>query len=146
MRFNRFKYHLTIPILFYALIVFGCAALISQFDQTAYENAVTLKVETLKLMDKAVEPYSVHKKKIDEIVLKVEKAYEYAKGLPKNEFTTKQWQILKDPERNLWGGFIKRWKGDNTLGEGYIQEKKKQVSKAFDYIIGLESGKIKGKK
>ena len=76
-------------------------------------------------------------------MLKVEKAYEYAKGLPKNEISTRQWQVLKDPERHLLGGFIKRWKVDDTLGEGYIQEKKKQVSEAFDYIIGLESGKIK---
>jgi hypothetical protein len=143
MRFNRSKYQLTVPILFYALIVFGCATLISQFDQMAYENAVNLKVEALRIMDKAVGPYSEHEEKIEEIILKVEKAYEYAKGLPKNEISTRQWQILKDPERNLWGGFIKRWKENSTLGEVYIQEKKKQVSEAFDYIIGLESGKIK---
>jgi hypothetical protein len=134
---------LSFPILFYILFVFGCASLISQFNQTAYENAVNLKVEALRLMDKAVEPYSEHKEKIDELVLKVEKAYEYAKGLPKNEISTRQWQVLKDPERNLLGGFIKRWKGDCTLGEDYIREKKMQVSEAFDYIIGLESGKIK---
>jgi len=94
-------------------------------------------------MDKATEPFSTHKQEVETLKLNVEKAYEYAKGRPKNEETTKQWAIIKDPSRNSLGGFLKRWENSQTLKKDFIEEAKGLVSDGFDTVIELESGKRK---
>lgn len=116
---------------------------ISPYSHFAYQQATSLKVEALTLMDKATEPYEKSKEGIEELETKIEKAYEYAKGRPKNELSTKQWETLKDPNRNLLGGFIRRWKEKSSLSNVFIEEAKGLVADAFDTISGLESGKIK---
>jgi hypothetical protein len=80
---------------------FNACSHISPFSHFAYQQATSLKAEALALMDKAAEPYANHEKEINELETELEFAYEYAKGRPKNELSTKQWQILKDPNRNL---------------------------------------------
>jgi hypothetical protein len=50
---------------------------------------------------------------------------------------------MRDPDRNLLGGFLKRWKDKGTLSGVFVTEAKKNVSLGFDQIIGLESGLIK---
>ena len=86
------------------------------------------------------------KDKIEEFQTKLDQAYEYAKGRPKNELSTRQWEILKDPDRHLLGGFISRWKNEDKLGKTFIDNAKEGlIMQAFDQIIGLESGKIKKK-
>lgn len=128
------------------LLSFHACSYISPYSHFAYQQATSLKAETLALMDKATEPYANHEKEINELETELEFAYEYAKGRPKNELSTKQWQILKDPDRNLLGGFIKRWKEKSTLSSEFIKEAKGLVADAFDTISGLESGKIKKSK
>lgn len=120
----------------------GCST-ISPYSLTAYEQSTSLKVEALATMDKASEPFTNHKQSIDALKINVEKAYEYAKGRPKNEETTKQWSIIKDPSRNSLGGFLKRWEKDSTLQHVFIQTAKGLVSDGFDTVIELESGKHK---
>ena len=66
-------------------------------------------------MDKAEEPFERHRSEVDVLSIKIEKAYEYAKGRPENEIAAQQWQLLKDPDRNLLGGFMKRWQARSTL-------------------------------
>ena len=116
---------------------------ISLYDQYAYTQSTGLKVDSLKLMNKATEDFTKHEAEVDELLTKVEKAYEYEKARPKNVITTKMWEKLKDPEKNLLGGFLKIWQEKKTLSKTFIEEAKKTVSDAFDQIIGLESGKIK---
>lgn len=125
-----------------ALLSGGCSSLIAEYDQVAYQQATSLKVDSLAVMDKAVEQYTEHENAINELNIKVEKAYEYAKGRPKNEIITKQWHILKDPDRHLLGGFIKLWKEKGQLSALLVSEAKGNVSLAYDQIIGLESGLI----
>ncbi len=139
---NRFKFSFafTIPLL---LLVFTACSYIAPYSQYAYQQATSLKVDALSLMDKATEPYASHAADAGDLETKVEKAYEYAKGRPKNELSAKQWQILKDPDRHLLGGFLKRWKAQSTLSPTFIKEAKGLVGDAFDTISGLESGKIK---
>ncbi|MBN1360223.1 MAG: hypothetical protein JW993_06510 [Sedimentisphaerales bacterium] len=38
----------------------GCASTVAEYDRVAYQHAVALKVESLALMGKAVEPYVNH--------------------------------------------------------------------------------------
>lgn len=116
---------------------------ISLFSATAYEQVTGLKGEALILIDKASEPFVQHQDEVEALMLKTEKAYEFARGRPKNAISTRQWEILKDPNRNLLGGFLKRWEENSTLSRAFIDEAKKLVAEAFDTIIGLESGKLR---
>ena len=77
------------------------------------------------------------------MMLRVEKAYEYEKGRPKNEITTQLWEMLIAPDKDLLGTFLKDWKEKGLLGAYLVGEKKKQIGSAFDKIIELESGKRK---
>ncbi len=129
-------------ILLLGLFLLSCAS-ISPYSSTAYEQATSLKVEALALMTKATEPFDEHRQEVESLITKVNKAYEYAKGRPKNQFSTRQWEILKDPDRNLLGGFLKRWENESTLSKAYTDGGKKLVADAFDTIIALESGKAK---
>lgn len=121
----------------------GCQATISPFSPKAYEQATSLKVEALALMDKATRPYAEHQAEAEALRVSIEKAYEYAKGRPRNEVSVKQWEILRSPERNLLGGFLKRWETRGPQSPAFITETKGLVADAFDMIIGLESGKQK---
>ncbi|HEX7552770.1 MAG TPA: hypothetical protein VF378_04405 [Geothrix sp.] len=135
-----------LPGLFAAALLaatIACAPLIARFDAQSYSQAVALKVDALALMDSAAEPYAPHEAEAKALAVKLDKAFEYAQGKPRNELSARQWQILKDPQRHLLGGFLTRWKAESTLGHAYILEKKGQVGMAFDQIIGLESGKLK---
>lgn len=130
-------------LILFALAVTGCASLIDKYDKVAYENATSLKVDSLALMDKATGAYADNKQAVNGLVIKIDKAYEYANGRPKNDIVTKQWLIMKDPERKLLGGFLKRWEEKEELSKVFVTEAKKNISLGFDQIIGLESGKIK---
>jgi hypothetical protein len=121
----------------------GCASTVAEYDRVAYQQAVALKVESVALMDKAVGPYSDHEASVDALLVKLEKAYEYDKGRPKNEAVTKQWEILRDPNRHLLGYFLQRWKNEGQLSAVYVAGQKTNVSLAYDQIIGLLSGQIK---
>ena len=127
-----------------ALLLFiqSCAAT-GSFSEEAYNKAVTLKVESLQLMGKATEEYSKHTDEINSLTYNLKIAYEYSKGRPDNEITTKQWEIMISPDRNLIGGFLNIWKDDQKLSAVFVDEAQKVISDAFDTIIGLESGKIK---
>lgn len=137
----KFRFPRSFSLLLLAATLAGCAS-IAQFDQQAYKNAVNTKVSALILMDKANTPYDQNKAEIESILFSLKQGYEYANGIPKNEITTEQWAIMKDPERNLLGGFLKRWQEKQTLKPAFINDVKPMITKGFDAIIGLESGKI----
>src|SRR5438270_3945072 len=120
----------------------GCT-LIAHYDQVAYEHATSAKVDTLALMDKATGSYDEHQKEVEALVTELNKAYEYDRGRSLNKLTVAQWDILRDPNGNLVGGFLKMWKAKGSLGATFVAEKKLQIGKAFDQIIALESGKQK---
>ncbi len=130
-------------LMFILFILYGCAPGIALYSEKAYDQAVTLKVKSLRLMDKAGEPYDSHLEGIEALLFEMDKAHEYAKGRPRNELSARQWEILKDPGANLLGGFMMRWKEQDVLPLFFIREAKAVVSDAFDAIIGLESGKIR---
>lgn len=121
----------------------GCTRAISTFSPIAYEQATSLKVDALAVMDRATERYADHRAEAESLDLRLAKAYEFAKGRPKNDVSARQWQILIDPERHLLGGFLGRWKKESQLSATFVTEARGLVSDAFDTIIGLESGKLK---
>jgi hypothetical protein len=123
------------------ILLTACSS-ISVYSPEAYKQAVDLKIESLNLMSSATMPFSDYEEDVAFLKTELSKAYEFAKGRPNNEISTKQWEILIDENKNLLGGFLKRWENDETLSEMFVTEAQKLVSDAFDTIIGLESGKI----
>lgn len=121
----------------------ACAPSISLFSESAYQQAVELKILSLQMMDHASEPFEDHRDDIRILSRELLKAYEFAKGRPDNEFTTEQWEIMIDPEEHMIGGFFSRWEQAGTLSETFIAEAKVTIAEGFDTVIGLESGKIR---
>jgi len=126
-----------------AIVVLAACSTISTYDKAAYEHATNAKVDSLALMEKATENWSDHQKEIEALTNELDKAYEYDRGRQLNRMTAAQWEILRDPDRNLVGGFLKTWKTKGSLSVIFVTEKKAQVADAFDQIIQLESGKLK---
>ncbi len=120
----------------------GCVT-ISPFDQYAYAQTTSIKVDALNLMDLANDDFSKHQSGVIEFETKLRKVYEYEKNRPKNEISVKLWDILIDTSGYLLGGFLSRWKKENKLNVAFINNEKDLVGKAFDQISGLESKKIK---
>jgi hypothetical protein len=127
----------------YCFFLATACTTIATFDQVAYDKATGAKAEALALMDKATNSYGAHIKEIEAVSLTIDKAYEYDRGRALNSITVQQWQILRDPNRNLFGGFLRRWREKGSLRPDYIAEKKPDIAEAFDQITGLEIGKRK---
>jgi len=122
------------------LLLVGCGSLIADYSLDAYKNATTLKAETAALIDKSNEPYDNHANAVDDLTTKINAAYEFAAGLPSNQISAAQWQILRDPNGKLYGGFLRRWR-TGPLSTAYRADKKRQINRAYDYIICLEANK-----
>lgn len=137
------KKYLILLLPIFILIQFSSCKTIASFDQYAYVQATSIKVDALNLMDKATSAYQSNFQQITSITTNMEKAFEYEKHRPDNEITTKMWTIIINPDGNLLGGFLSRWKASDSLNQVFIQEAKIQVAEAFDMVIELESKKIK---
>ena len=136
------RYRLYVFLVFVSLLA-ACAPLIGPYSQVAYQNATSLKAETLALMDKATEPYDTHKSDVDKLFVEVNKAHEFVKGVPSNSISSNQWQILIKPDGDLMGNFFSRWatSDSKTLQKDYIDQFKPIISDAYDEIICLEANK-----
>lgn len=135
---NKTTTSLLIAIFF---LLSACTPLIGPYSQKAYENATSLKVETLTLMDRALTPYANNTERVENLEMELKKAYEYVKGVPNNNLSASQWKILIDKDGRLVGKFFKRWEEREVLKRIMIDEYKKIVSDSFDEIICLEANK-----
>lgn len=126
------------------LFLVSCQSLkTAVFDQYAYQEAISIKVESLNLMDDAVDVYVDHETEVQTLLLDLQKMVEYEKNKPDNEVSFAMWQVVTDKERNLLSGFLERWKEKNQLSEVFINEAKGQVSEALGLIIKYEANKNK---
>ena len=134
-------------ILLFAITFTACESTRTAiFDHYSYQKTTELKVETSKLMDKATTPFSKNTAEVEALLLNIEKLSEYEKNKPNNEITFAMWNVLSDPEKNLVGGFFKRWKEKETLSPTFVSESKKQVLEALDLLIQYEIKKDKASK
>ena len=131
-----------IGAMFLFLIITSCAPPVSQYSDSAYRQAVELKVVSLDLIEHATQPFGAYDDEVRALRLELEKAYEFSKGRPDNEFSTQQWAIMIDPERNMLGGFLRRWEERGSMPEVFVNEARQNIADGFDTIIDLESGKI----
>lgn len=132
----------------------GCPT-IAPYNQKSYELTTSAKAEALIVLGKATEPYKIHITEVEDLRLQVEKAYEYANGIPKNEIIVAMWneirgysyhedkkQWVAEDNGNLYST-LDLWKRQGTLNASAANEKKKQIAANFDQIVALESGKNK---
>ena len=133
-------------LLAWAVILSSCQTplAVSAYDPAAHQNAIALKMEAVALMATAGEQFAQHKDAVDALNVKIEAAYQVAAATPRNELVAREWQVLKDPERDLYGGFIKRWQASGTLRTAFREAASEQVAEAFDLIICLEAAKKSG--
>jgi hypothetical protein len=124
------------------LLVAACST-ISPFNERAYEIATSAKVDALAITSLATEPFASHTAAVQALRLEIDKAYEYAKGRPQNDEAARQWAIIRDPQRNSLGGFLRRWEERGTLDPTFVQEAQGLIADGFDTVIELESGKRK---
>lgn len=120
-------------------------ALTAPYDQYVYAQTTSIKVDALKLMDRATKPFHAEAEAVEKFTDHWDKLYEYELHRKKNGVRIEMWELLRDPGKNLMGGFLQRWKKDTTLNPVFIGEARIQVGKAFDQLSELESGKIKPK-
>ena len=116
----------------------------TDFDRAAHQQAAALQTETLTLMAQAAEPYSAHQASVDALNAKILARYEAAAIAPDNEPLTRQWELMRDPQGSLFGGFVVAWQATGALDAGQRDEAAARVSAAFDHILCLEIAKGSG--
>lgn len=133
---------LVVIVALIAFLLNSCAT-ISKFDQYAYTQITSAKVDALAIMDSAILPYQQHANAAGQVLTSLSKMYEYERNRPKDLVTVKMIGLMKDSSSHLFGGFIRRWQKNGTLDATFITESKNIIGQAFDQISQLESGKIK---
>lgn len=127
------------------VVLSSCQAIrVSAYDAAAHQNAILLKAETLALMATSNEPFAQHKDAVGVLSGKIEAAYQAAAAKKNDELVAREWQVLKDPERDLYGGFVKRWETSGKISNAFREAMSGQIGEAFDMIICLEAAKQSG--
>ncbi len=123
------------------LALAACDPLIGGYSAEAYKNATSLKARSLAMIDRAGRSYASQQADIAALMTDIDAAYEFSKGLPRNRISARQWQLMRDPDEGLMGGFVAGWRRNGTVGGFFRGEKKTQIARAYDYIICLEVNK-----
>ncbi|MEJ8572175.1 hypothetical protein [Microbaculum marinum] len=119
----------------------GACAIAPEYSAVAYKNATDLKVESLELISESTDSYSQHSLQAKDLTENLDKAYEYANGLPHNEVTAEMWWKIKSPDQPLVGGYLALWRTRGKVTPALADEYQTQVAEAFDYLICLEANK-----
>ncbi|RYX85130.1 hypothetical protein EON73_03030 [bacterium] len=130
-------------ILGWVLLFISCSPKISLFDQYAYTQVTSIKVDALTVMSDAVDSFALHKNEVRAVDISIRKMIEYGRHRLNDTSTIRQWEKLNDPKQHLYGGFINRWKQKNKLDSAFVTDQQYIIARAFDQIAELESGKIK---
>lgn len=137
-----FRKSIHLFLLLALLLVLGGCAITTPYDQYVYAQTTGLKVDALKLMDKADKHYLSQTDACEKFTDHWDKLYEYELHRKNNGIRIDMWNLLRDSSKNLMGGFLHKWKKENILNPIFINEAKIQVGKAFDQLSELESGKV----
>lgn len=130
-------------ILLFALL--GCSPTIALYDQYAYTQATSLKVDMQNLAsESSTITYADAKTDIDKVNVELQKAYEYNKGRDKNSLSAKQYSILIS-DAHFYKTFLNNWKKKGMENAALAEDVSKQIGNLMDQIIKLENGKNKGK-
>ncbi|WP_430412402.1 hypothetical protein [Kordia sp.] len=124
------------------LLVTSCASLQKAvFDQYSYQKGTEIKVDALRLMDKATTQYSSQTAAIDHLETEMAKIIEYEKNKPENQIGFAMWKMIANPDKKFVAGFLKMWKEKGTVSPVFIEQAKEQVTEALDLILQYEGKK-----
>jgi hypothetical protein len=132
---------LVLTLLLPAASLPACAPVQAPFNPVAQSNAAGLKAQTLALLDTAGDPYDSHVAEVDALTARIDAAASLAAASPANGLAARQWAVLRDPARGLYGGTLQLWRTQGTLSPAFRDQKKIQIGRAFDYILCLEANK-----
>jgi hypothetical protein len=128
------------------VVLCGCKVLgptIASYDQYAYTQTTSLKVDALNLMDSSIYNYQSETRSIATVKLNIQKLYEYDRNRAKDTITLKQWKILMDTNGHLLGGFLVYRRKNKVVPKMFIDDVKVKVGASFDQIAKLEGLKNK---
>lgn len=142
-RFLKSRKIRAILLLFLFFVSINCSPHIAFYDQYAYTQATSLKVDLQNLAtESSTVTYSDAKTEIDKINVQIQKALEYSRGRAKNTLSTGQYQVLYS-DNGFYKTFLKTWSSEGKLSPAGADETGKELGELMDQIIKLESGKTK---
>jgi|GraSoiStandDraft_36_1057302.scaffolds.fasta_scaffold153655_2 hypothetical protein len=129
-----------------ALLAGACAVPISYYDATTYKNLTDLKVETTILVASFdTKSVAENEGKISDVVMKLQKAYEYEKGKGNANSGT---MIQLEKIKGMFESDIDDYRSKDakaTLGRKFFREAAIALGQAFDIAISTENLKNKDK-
>lgn len=130
---------------FFLLIAIWCAACVplAGYDQQAYQNATSLKAATLAMMDRSAEEDSLNTNKaaVDDLLVRLSAAYEYANGVEHNNEAARNWRDLIGDDDLMIMGWVHLWRSNGSISPALLSEMRIQIAEGFDTIICLEANK-----
>lgn len=126
------------------LFLFSCNSIkTSNFDQTAYQKTIEIKITADKLIDKYEEDYYLHEKDVENLKNQLVFILEYEKNRPNNEISFTMWELMNNKDKSLLMGYFELWKKNKTLSNSFSEEAKKQIDEAFSILLKYEASKTK---
>lgn len=127
-----------------SLVMTACVQL-AGYDQQAYQNATSLKAETLAMVEKSAEDdsFSTNEAAIEGLLVRLSAAYEYANGIEHNNEAAKNWRDLIGDDRLMIKRWVADWRSAGRISKGLVPELREQFAEGFDTIICLEANKRK---
>lgn len=145
MRKSFFPYILPCAAILVSTLLMGsCFWVKAKYNPIGLQYAVTVQTEAPLLMGKATESFYLCKKEVYQLMSTVEEAYENAKILTKNQAITGIWDILRNPDGNRLGKFMKMWEKEGKLDKKTVALYIKWVNDDLKTLV--EKEKKKGKK
>jgi hypothetical protein len=128
---------------FLLVLSIGCKPTIALYDQYAYTQATSLKVDMQNLaLESQNVNYNDATADINKVNTDLQKAYEYNKGRDLNSLSTKQYEILLS-ENDFYKQFLGNWKSSGKESATFAQNVSDKIGQLMDQIIKLENGKNK---
>ena len=130
-------------LLTWLLMAASACVQLAGYDQKAYENATSLKAATLALLQKSAraDSFKANEAAVDQLLVNLSAAYEYADGIEYNNEAAKNWRDLIGNDDEFIKGWIALWSDAGSVSRASVQEFRTVFAEGFDTIICLEANK-----
>lgn len=128
-----------ILVLVWLLAGLACTPFVGPYSEEGYRLATSTKAEALALIARSDESYAGHASAAEDMRLKLDIGYEYAKGRARNEDVTTAWDLMRQPGSGLLGDYLTKWQANGRANAFVRDEASETIALAFDKIICLES-------
>ncbi len=129
-------------LLFSGLLMTSCASMkMASYDQYSYQKTIDIKVMTIWLMDRSIDPYKEYQAMAEDLSMEVEKMMLYEQNRPNNEVSYQMWKLMNDEDKTFIAGYLKKWRENEQFSKAFVEEAKQQMDEALNTLIGFESKK-----